>query len=272
MNFLDIYWLVSIFLMALCFGSFLNVCIYRIPLEISLSHPPSTCPKCKTRIKWYDNVPLFGWLALGGKCRNCKAPISIQYPAVELLFGLICAGLWVLHGIYSGEPGAALCYCLLAFGLLLGTFIDLAEMWLPDRVTIGGMIAGPILSMLIPELHGAEGWLDGLIASLIGLAAGYGTFWLLRVGGTAAFKQEAMGMGDVKLMGALGAFLGWHAILFVTFFSAAVGAVVGITLIAMKKREMQSRIPFGPYIAMAAFLWMFGGDRLWDAYLRFVGM
>ena len=101
MNFWDIYWLVLVCMAGLSFGSFLNVCIYRIPLEMSLSHPPSTCPSCNTRIKWYDNVPVFGWIFLGGKCRACKAPISVGYPAIELLFGLICLQLWLAFSGYA---------------------------------------------------------------------------------------------------------------------------------------------------------------------------
>jgi leader peptidase (prepilin peptidase)/N-methyltransferase len=267
-----LYWSVCVFLVGLCFGSFLNVCIYRIPKEISLVRPPSACPACKTLIKWYDNVPVFGWLFLGGKCRACRAPISVGYPLVELLFGLICLGFWLLYGVGFAQPFVAVCYSLVAFGLLLGTFVDLAEMWLPDRVTIGGMVVGPLLSALVPALHGAQNWQGGLTASLVGLGAGFGLFWIVRELGTAVFKKEAMGFGDVKLMGAIGALLGWQAVLFTVFFSALFGGVIGVAMIAAHRQELGSRIPYGPYIALAALAWMFGGFRLWGAYIAFLGL
>ena len=267
MTFLEIYFAFVTLLMGLCFGSFLNVCICRIPAEISLSYPPSTCPKCNTRIKWYDNIPVLGWLALGGKCRNCKLPISIGYPIIELTTGLFFLALWLLYGTFQHQPLIAICYCIAVFGLLLGTFVDLAEMWLPDRVTIGGMILFPILSALVPELHEAAGWFAGLKASFIGLAVGFGLFWGIGKIGTAIFKKDAMGFGDVKLMGGLGALLGWQAVLFILFFSALVGSVIGVGLIVLKKKELSSQIPYGPYLALAAFAWMLGGYHLWDVYL-----
>lgn len=268
MSFWDIYWSAAVLLFGLCFGSFLNVCVYRIPQEISLSHPPSACPKCKTRIKWYDNIPVLGWLCLRGKCRACKASIAIRYPLVELLTGLLFLAVWLVYG-----PGwIAPIYMIAIFGLLLGTFVDLAEMWLPDRVTIGGMILYPILSALVPELHGAETWSGGLMASLIGLSVGFGGFWSIGFFGKIAFKKDAMGFGDVKLMGGLGALFGWQAVLFILFVSSLFGSVVGVGLIAMKKKELSSRIPYGPYLALAAFAWMFGGCRLWAAYVQWMGL
>jgi leader peptidase (prepilin peptidase) / N-methyltransferase len=269
---MDIYWSVCALLVSLCFGSFLNVCIYRIPLEISLSHPPSTCPKCKTQIKCYDNIPVLGWLALRGKCRACKAPISAKYPIIELLFGLLCLGLWIGYGVVLDQPWVAITYCVASFGLVLGTFIDIAEMWLPDRVTIGGMVLFPILSALIPELHGAEAWLPSLKSSLIGFAVGFGGFWGIGFVGKLVFRKDAMGFGDVKLMGGLGALFGWQAVLFILFVSSLFGSIVGISLICMNKKEMSSQIPFGPYLALAAFSWMFGGFLLWNAYLQWMGL
>ena len=273
MTFIEIYFAFVTLILGLCFGSFLNVCIYRIPAEISLSHPPSTCPKCKTRIKWYDNVPVLGWLMLGGKCRNCKLPISVGYPVIELTTGLFFLVLYLIYPVFSDGvfDFRAPVYMLAVFGLLLGTFIDIAEMWLPDRVTIGGMIVFPILSALVPALHGAADWQGGLISSLIGLAVGFGLFWAIGVFGKLAFKKEAMGFGDVKLMGGLGALLGWQAVLYILFFSALAGSVIGLALIAMNKKELSSQIPYGPYLALAAFSWMLGGHSLWAVYAAFMG-
>jgi len=263
MTFWDIYWAALVFILGLCFGSFLNVCIYRIPIEKSVSWPPSGCPKCGNRIKGFDNIPVLSWCLLRGKCRNCKLPISVGYPLIELTTGLFFLTLWLIYGISWTTP----IYALAVFGLLLGTFIDLAEMWLPDRVTIGGMILFPILSALYPPLHEMESWSSGLTTSLIGLASGFGLFWVIRELGTAALKKEAMGFGDVKLMGMLGALLGWQAIIYITFFSALIGSVAGVSLIALQRKGIKSEIPFGPYIALAAFSWVLGGYRLWDAYL-----
>ena len=267
MTFIEIYFGFVTLVLGLCLGSFLNVCVYRIPAEISLSHPPSTCPKCDTRIKWYDNIPVFGWCALKGKCRACKNPIAMTYPVIELITGLLFLAVYFVHGLSWVTP----VYALAVFGLLLGTLVDIAEMWIPDRVTIGGMIVYPILSALVPALHGAETWSAGLIASLIGLAAGFGLFYGVGVLGKLAFKKDAMGFGDVKLMGGLGALFGWQAVLFILFVSAFAGSIVGGGLIAMKKKELSSRIPYGPYLAVAALIWMMGGSRLWDLYIAYIG-
>jgi leader peptidase (prepilin peptidase)/N-methyltransferase len=254
-------------MLGLCFGSFLNVCICRIPAEISLSKPPSSCPKCKALIKWYDNIPIFSWLALGGKCRICKGPISIQYPIIELTTGLFFMTIYMIYGLSWITP----VYCLAVFGLLLATFVDLEEMWIPDRVSIGGMIVFPILSALVPELHGQTQWIAGFMDALTGLAVGFGVFWGIGKVGTAIFKKEAMGFGDVKLMGGLGALLGWQAVFYILFFSALAGSVIGMALIAMNKKELSSRIPYGPYLALATFSWILGGCHLWDAYIAFIG-
>ena len=266
-QFWAIYWLVLIFVLGLCLGSFLNVCICRIPNGKSVIWPPSTCPNCNSRIKWYDNIPVISWFLLGAKCRNCKLPISVVYPVIELLTGFFFLTLFLIYRFSWFTP----IYQLAVFGLLLATFVDLAHMVLPDRVTIGGMLLFPLISLLFPELHGADGWMNGLKGSLIGLAAGFGLFWAIRELGTAALKKEAMGFGDVKLMGMLGALLGWQAVIYITFFSALVGSVAGISLIALHRKGIQSEIPYGPYIALAAFSWILGGFNLWEAYLHLMG-
>lgn len=263
-----VYWSVCVFVLGLCFGSFLNVCIYRIPNEKSLSWPPSSCPNCNNRIKGYDNIPVISWLLLRGKCRNCKQPISIGYPLIELLTGLFFVTIFLLYGWTWITP----VYLLAVFGLLMGTFIDLEHLILPDRVTIGGIILAPVFSYFVPDLQG-EGLsqMAALKSSLIGLGAGFGLFWTIRELGTVAFKKEAMGFGDVKLMGALGALFGWQAVLYITFFSALIGSVAGVVLVILSRKGMDSQIPYGPFIALSAFSWMLGGFHLWQAYLRFSG-
>jgi len=268
MTFWDFYWSALIFILGSCLGSFLNVCIYRIPAEKSVAHPPSSCPKCGMRIKWFDNIPILSWIFLKAGCRGCGVKISARYPFVEALTGVLFLALWLIYG----PTWVAACYALSTFGLIFGTFVDLDEMWIPDRVTIGGMIIFPILSFFVPELHGAPTRIAGLIAGLIGLAVGFGTFWLIGKVGTAIFKKDAMGFGDVKLMGGLGALLGSGSVFFILFVSALIGSAVGISLIASGRKELQSQIPYGPYLAVAALFWMLGGRHLWAAYLATMGL
>jgi len=252
-----------IFLAGLCIGSFLNVCIWRIPREESIAWPGSHCPACNHKIAPWDNIPLLSWLILNGKCRHCKAPISPRYFIVELLTGVLFAGLWLVHGWNIQTP----IFIFFTSALILGTFVDFDHLILPDRVTIGGMIAGPILSFAFPALQGQPERLPALIQSLIGLALGYGILWLVSTLGRLILKREAMGMGDVKLLGAIGACLGWQAVLFTIFVSSLSGTLLGMAFIAAGKKELQSRIPYGPHIALAAVLWMFCGPACIALYL-----
>jgi leader peptidase (prepilin peptidase)/N-methyltransferase len=252
-----------VFMFGACWGSFLNVCIYRIPAELSVVKPRSRCPKCMTNLAWKDNIPIFGWIFLGGKCRYCKAPISPRYPSIELLTAILFTLVWLAYPY----QWVALPYMLMVFGLVLGSMVDFDEMWIPDRCTIGGMIIGPVFSFLIPAMHAAETNVGGLVQSLAGLAVGFGSLWSVSVIGKLVLKKDAMGFGDVKLMGALGAFLGWQSVIFIVFVSSLLGTIVGVSLIAIGKKEWQSKIPFGPYISLAAILWVLGGFRLWGLYL-----
>ena len=254
---------IFIFLAGLCIGSFLNVCIWRIPRDESIVWPGSHCPACNHAIAPWDNLPLLSWILLGGKCRHCRAPISPRYFIVELLTGALFAGLWLVHGWALQTP----VYLFFTAALVLGTFVDFDHLILPDRVTIGGMVAGPILSFAFPALQGQTERLPALVQSLIGLAVGYGLLWLVATIGRAILKREAMGMGDVKLLGAIGACLGWPAVLFTIFVSSFSGTLLGFALIALGKKELQSKIPYGPHIALAAVLWMFCGPACIDLYL-----
>ncbi len=289
-----------VFFLGACLGSFLNVCIYRIPRELSIVKPRSHCVSCDRLIPWYHNIPLLSWTLLLGKCRYCRAPFSPRYILVELLTALLFLAVWAqflsphLYPALAAlwQPGAdsaplatqgglfgmvpifspamILVYWLALFGLILGTFVDIEHYILPNRVTIGGMFFGLILSPLVPELHGAHAALPALLRSLLGCAVGFGSLWLVATLGTIAFKKEAMGFGDVKLMGAVGAFLGWKAVLFSVIGSSFLGSVVGLSLIALGKRQLQGRIPYGPFIAAAAVIWMFWGPILLNLYLRFL--
>ena len=204
-----------------------------------------------------------------GKCRYCKTPIAARYPSVELLTALLFVGIWIQYPFLqeNGLDFRFAAYWLLAFGLVLGSFVDIDEMWIPDRCTIGGMIVGPVVSFLIPSLHGSDGPVSGLIHSLIGLGFGFGLLWGISILGRLILKKDAMGFGDVKLMGALGAFLGFESIIFIVFISSLLGSVIGISFIVAGKKELQSKIPFGPYIALAAMIWILGGYGWWDVYV-----
>jgi len=261
------FWCAAVLVFGLCIGSFLNVCISRIPHSKSIILPASACPACGVRIRWFDNIPLLSWLLLRAKGRDCKQKIPVTYPAIELLTGILFLAVFYLYGFSWFTPT----YWLAVFGLLLGTFIDINCLILPDRVTIGGMILFPMISTMFPALHGAATRLAGLTISLLGLTAGFGLFFAVRIIGGAVARREALGFGDVKLMGALGALLGWQAVLYITFFSALTGSVIGLILIAGGKKELQSRIPYGPYIALAALSWILGGFRLWDFYVSQTG-
>lgn len=262
-----------VFWLGACLGSFLNVCIYRIPMELSVVRPPSHCFTCDAPIAWYDNIPLISYLVLGGRCRRCRAAYSPRYFLVELLTAGLFLLVWLM---YRGGPGPLRfdpripVYWLMICGLILGTFVDFDHQWLPDRVTKGGMISGVLVSMLVPSLHGQTHWRGGLVASLVGLVLGFGSLWLVARLGRAAFKKDAMGFGDVKLMGAIGAYLGARAVFFTILISSLAGAVVGVSLVLIKGRDWQSKIPYGPYLALAAVLWILWGPAWWDAYIAFL--
>jgi len=257
-----------------CLGSFLNVCIYRIPAELSVVKPRSRCPHCEKMIVWYDNIPLLSIILLGGKCRSCKAPISPRYFVVELLTGILFLLVWLKWDYEIGDRLLGLVpieslmlvpvYWLFVFGMLLGTFVDLDHLIIPDRVSIGGIIIGIALSVAVPELQGQETRLYSLMHSVGGALLGSGLLWSVASIGSFVFRKPAMGMGDVKLLGAIGAFMGWRAVFFTVMASSLIGSIVGISLVIARKKEMQSRIPYGPFLAIAALVWMFWGMNIWD--------
>ena len=263
---LEAYWVLSafVFLAGLCIGSFLNVCIWRIPRDESIVFPGSHCPACGHALAPWDNIPLLSWLILNGRCRHCRGPISPRYFFVELLTGALFTALWLVHGVSALTP----VYLLFAAALVMATFIDLDHLILPDRVTLGGMILGPVLSFALPALQGQTDRLPALAHSLLGLALGYGLLWLVATLGRLILKRDAMGMGDWKLLGAIGACLGAQAVLFTIFVSSLTGTLLGLALIAARRKALQSKIPYGPHLALAAVLWMLCGPACIAAYLE----
>ena len=187
-------WSLVFFVFGCIVGSFLNVCIYRLPLGQSIISPPSHCPHCKYSIPWYLNIPLVTWLWLGGKCKNCGAPISARYFFVELLTGVVFLGCWLAFGRQSA--GLALAYCVLIAGLIAATFIDIEHFIIPDEITLGGVLVGFLCSFLLPRLHGQKTLTDGMAQSLLGIGVGAGLVYLILRGGKLLFGRQR-----VKLSG-----------------------------------------------------------------------
>ncbi|MDT8376154.1 MAG: prepilin peptidase [Mariprofundaceae bacterium] len=239
-------------LFGLLFGSFSNVCVHRLPLRISIVSPRSRCPVCEHEIAWYDNIPLVSWLLLGGKCRNCRAPIAIRYPLLELLMGLSWAGLaWK----FGWSP--VLIQALVLISLLwILTLIDLETGLLPDVLTFPGIAAGLLFSF----------WLGYFTDAVIGALAGYSLFWLVAKAFLLCTGREGMGYGDFKLLAMLGAFMGWQALPFVIFASSLVGAVAGTAFILLTRKQMRAEIPFGPYLAAAGAVWFLWGGEILQWY------
>lgn len=244
-------------------GSFLNVCIYRLPRRLSIVSPRSRCPGCLSPIKAWQNIPVLSYLLLRGKCHNCGSPISIRYPLVELLNGLLYLGLYYKFG---PEWYPAL-YMLLASVLVVITFIDLEFQLIPNVITLPAILIGIVLStFLLPDPYGFGDPL-GLKGSLIGLFTGGGIFYAIQVLSLLILKKEGMGGGDTKMMAMLGAYIGWKSILITIFVGSLAGSVVGLTLIAIKGRGRDSRIPFGPFLAFGALTAIFFGRKIVGLYL-----
>lgn len=199
---------------------------------------------------------------------------------VEALTAVLFLLVWLKFDITMGARPLGLVpmtdirlvpiYWLVVTGLVLGTFVDFEHLIIPDRVTLGGIVCGLACSALAPSLHETNSVWSSLTASIIGAAAGGGLLWGVAILGEFIFKKEAMGLGDVKLMGAIGAFFGWEAVLFTVMVSSLAGSIIGISLILMRKKEMQSQIPYGPYLALAALIWMYWGSAWWDLYIGFL--
>ena len=349
------FWTLCFFALGCITGSFLNVCIHRLPLGLSIVTPKSHCPHCKYAIPWYLNIPLLTWLVLCGRCKNCGAPISPRYFVVELFTGAAFLSCWLMFGNVNQPLQSmplALAYAVFLSGLIVATFIDFEHFIIPDEITLGGMAAGFVASFFIPALHDANVLNLGMRRSFVGAVVGAGGIYaILRLGkwlfGRQRLKlpveakiifsdtavhlpdkdipyedlfyrqsdvivlhartvelvdrcyrdvrvqlspavleigedkmnpndvphmeavsseivlpREAMGLGDVKFMGAIGAFIGWQGVLFSLMVSSMIGAAIGVTLIVLRRREWSSRMPYGPYIAIAAAIWIFGGKKL----------
>jgi leader peptidase (prepilin peptidase)/N-methyltransferase len=245
--------LTAVVLFGAVIGSFLNVCIHRLPRKESILWPRSRCPRCGTTISWYDNIPILSYLQLRGSCRHCHAPISARYPLVETLnavgYGLI---VWRF-----GFSALTFVYLLLWSALLVVSFIDLDYMIIPDRITLPGIVIGLILGTLfLPR------WWD----SVIGLVVGGGVLYFMAWISPYLFGKEGMGGGDIKLLAMVGAFLGWKPAILTIFFGGVFGACVGLTLLAARLISRDDYLPFGPFLSLGAGVVMLFGQDILDWY------
>jgi leader peptidase (prepilin peptidase) / N-methyltransferase len=346
------------FVLGAAVGSFLNVCIYRWPVDLSINKPRrSFCPGCKQPIPWHQNLPLVSWILLRGRCANCGAKIAFRYFAVELLTALLFLTIW-----QSFPWQMAIAYWIFASLLVIGTFIDLEHFIIPDRVTIGGIVAGVVSSVAVPALMETDSRIAACVRSVLAAALGYVILLIVLEAGKVAFgrkriqfdaatpftwkkrgddadlvvgaeeslwsdyfarekdrlllecdearidqhtygnvrlefrydrvtadghlmmlddvteisgvarelviPREAMGRGDLKFLGAIGAFLGWRAVLFSLFAGSLLGSIVGLVTLVVGKRVWSAKLPFGPYLAFGALSWMFFGEIFLNWYAR----
>ncbi len=278
------FFLATVFVLGLLIGSFLNVVIYRLPVMMerewksqaqeylgegesdgetppfSLSRPASRCPSCDHKIRFYENIPVLSYLLLRGKCSSCKAAISMRYPLIELLTGLLSAVVaW--HFGFGWQAGAAL---LLTWALIALSMIDVDHQLLPDSITLPFLWLGLLLSLFPVFADMRE--------SLIGAIAGYLTLWAVYQLFKLVTGKEGMGYGDFKLLALLGAWMGWQSLPMIVLLSSAVGAVLGVSMILIQGRDRAQPIPFGPYLAIAGWIALLWGEQISSAYLRWSGV
>jgi leader peptidase (prepilin peptidase)/N-methyltransferase len=267
-----------IFLFGLVIGSFLNVCILRIPLAESVVLPPSHCPSCGSSIKPYDNIPVVSWLVLAGRCRKCKTRISAMYPMVELATGLLFLACYFAFGLTA----EALKWAVFAALLIVLTITDLRERILPDKVNFVGLGLGLLLSLFTRPTDGTAPWLgnhifaypppDAVLSfadALIGAGVASGLLWLVAEGYFRARGREGMGLGDVKMMAMAGAFLGLQRALLTILLGSLLGSVIGVAVIAIGRKGRDFELPFGTFLGAGAILVVFFGSAALDWYRAF---
>ncbi len=264
MNLEDVFFCI----LGLVIGSFLNVCIYRLPREKSIVVPSSACPWCQKPIKPWDNIPVLSYLLLRGKCRSCGEKISLRYPFVELLNGALYWATFKEFGMGWHLP------FLFAFvsAMVVITFIDLDFQIIPDVISLPGTALGllgaslfipdPFADTLNPLSAMVKAPVVGLGTSLLGLVIGFGMFYLIALVGKAMTKTDAMGGGDLKMMAMVGSFLGWKGVLLTTFFGSLSGSIIGIVLIAVKGKGKKTKIAFGPFLALGSLISLFFGGEI----------
>ncbi|MEQ8152029.1 MAG: prepilin peptidase [Smithellaceae bacterium] len=243
-----------VFVFGAVIGSFLNVCIYRLPEQQSIAKPLSQCPHCHHPIRFYDNIPLISYLILKGKCRDCGEKISWRYPLVELITAILALFLFAKFYLTLNF----LVFFIFTAVLIVITFIDLDHQIIPDLLTLPGI---PIFFLLAVFVVGVP-WME----AAIGLLIGGGVLFVIALGYEVITKREGMGGGDIKLLAMIGGFLGWKSLIFVLLFSSLLGAVIGVALMLIKKEDMKYAVPFGPFLSAAGVAYLFWGD----AFMQFL--
>jgi len=255
-----IYYLdeITVLIFGMCIGSFLNVCIYRLPTSKSISNPPrSECPTCGGPIKFYDNIPVLSFLWLKGRCRHCHTPISFRYPLVETLSGLFALCVFLKFGLTL----EGLVYYIFIASLLVITFIDIDHQIIPNRITLPGIPIFFLASFALPTIT--------LMDAILGILAGGGSLYLVGWVYYQMKKEEGMGGGDIKLLAMIGALLGWKGVLFTIFVGSAVGTFAGTIVMAYTRlMNMKLRIPFGPFLSIGAISFIFYGSKIITWYFN----
>jgi len=247
--------LIFVFIFGAIAGSFLNVCIYRLPRDESILFPSSHCPNCGKPVKLYDNIPILSYAILRGKCRHCKKAISARYPIVETISGLMSIALVMKYGLTLHS----LLLLLFVFSLIIITFIDLDYQIIPDILSIPGILAGICASFFIPMAY----WID----SIFGILIGGGFLFIIAVTYKWVTNREGMGGGDIKLLAMVGAWLGWKAIPFILFSSSLIGALIGGISLLSARKNLRYKIPFGPFISIASIIYIFFGPEIINWYI-----
>jgi leader peptidase (prepilin peptidase)/N-methyltransferase len=254
-----------VFVIGACIGSFINVCVYRIPLDRSIVSPPSHCAACGAPIEWYNNLPIFSWLILRGRAKCCGTRIDLRYWLVEVGMAFLFLAIWMRFG--WTDPIGAVIYLFMISGLTCACLIDLDHYIIPDRFSLGGCVAGFIACAIHPSLVDEKTALQGfswsLASAIVGALTLLGVAWL----GSLLFRKEAMGMGDVKLVAAMCSFFGMVSMLWLLPLSAIIGSILGVLLIVFQRGAWGTRIPYGPFLGLAAILWLFGGSEFIHGYL-----
>lgn len=251
---MDGFVIAAVFVFGAIIGSFLNVCIVRLPEERSIVTPPSHCPACRRDIAWYDNVPLVSYLFLRGRCRACGTRISPRYLAVELLTGALAVALWTRLGPTAAFAG----YFAFAAALVTITFIDLDHRIIPDVISLPGIVVGLAISFVSPLVTPLD--------ALLGALAGGGVLLAVAFAYQAIRGQEGMGGGDVKLLAMIGAFLGWQSVFVTLMIASLIGSLIGVGLMLYQRADTKLAIPFGPFLACGALVYLFFGDRILAFY------
>jgi len=268
-EYLLIFLAFSMFVLGACIGSFLNVCIWRMPQGESVSDAPSHCTKCGYELRWFDNIPIWSFLSLRCACRNCRQPISWQYITVETLTGLLFAGLFLKVALLNQFPAYLASYCVMSALIVTTIWIDFKHRLIPDATTYPAIVFGLIIAVVLPKTWGTNNILLSLFFAVLSLVIAGGFPAIFAFAGQKITGKEVLGWGDVKFMAACGILLGLPAAFFTLFTGSVAGLVYGIILAKTHHRKLgKTHIPLGPFLALAALVYMFAGEAILKFYLQ----